>query len=260
MRTERTRAATRPRRMDEPARRRVYRRRRTAVVSLLLIVVVLFVYGVDHLAGGGGSRAAATSGSTTTAATTTTTTVPPTTTSTTGPGALPQTGAFPTTTSPIFSAGVAALWSGVSTGVVTNALPAFFPAQAYVQLKSIANAQGDYSDRLVTEFEADVAAAHQLLGPDAAAAKFIAVNVDSAYAHWVPSGVCDNDVGYFELPNSRVIYSINGQVSSFGIASMISWRGEWYIVHLGAILRSGSGGEVASPTTGPGSPVYSSTC
>jgi hypothetical protein len=155
---------------------------------------------------------------------------------------------------------MAALWSGVSTGVVQDALSGFFPEAAYVQLKTISNSQSDFTDRLVAEYEEDVTAAHQLLGPDAAAATFVGVDVDSAYAHWVPVGVCDNDVGYFEVPNSRVVYSINGQVSSFGIASMISWRGEWYVVHLGAILRSGSGGEVDDPQSGPGDPTYSSTC
>jgi len=199
-----------------------------------------------------------------TASTTTTTvpptTVPPTTTTTTGPGSLPQTGTLPTTTSPIFASNVAALWTGVSTGTVQNALAGFFPEAAYVQLKTLPNAQGDFTGRLVAEYEQDVEAAHQLLGPDAATATFVAVNVNAAYAHWVPAGVCDNDVGYFEVPNSRVVYSVDGQIRSFGIASMISWRGEWYIVHLGAILRSGSGGEVDDPQSGPGSPTYSSTC
>jgi hypothetical protein len=164
------------------------------------------------------------------------------------------------TTSPVFAANMAALWSGVSTGVVQDALPGFFPEGAYVQLKSIPGARSDFTGRLVTEYEADVAAAHRLLGPGAAAAKLVGVNVASSYGHWVPVGACYNDVGYFEVPNSRVVYSINGQVSSFGIASMISWRGEWYIVHLGAILRSGIGGEVADPRSGPGAPTYSSTC
>jgi hypothetical protein len=190
----------------------------------------------------------------------TTTTTPPPTTTTTQPGALPQTGALPASTDPTFTANMQALWNGVSTGTPQAALPAFFPEAAYVQLKAIANAQADFSGRLVIEYEEDVSAAHQLLGSDAEDARFVSVNVNVNYAHWVPPGVCYNSVGYFEVPNSRVVYSINGQVSSFGIASMISWRGEWYVVHLGAILRSGSGGEVDDPQSGSGSPTYSSTC
>jgi hypothetical protein len=244
------------------ARRRRYRRRRLGVGAAAVVVLALAVWTVTRVGSGGRSTAApaASHRTTTTVAPTTTTTVPPTTTSTTGPGSLPQTGAFPTTTSPVFTSNIAALWSAVSTGQVQQALPAFFPEGAYVQLKDIANAEGDYSDRLVVEYEADVTAAHQLLGADPAAATFVGVDADSAYGHWVPPGVCDNDVGYFELPDTRIVYSLDGQVHSFGIASMISWRGEWYVVHLGAILRSGAGGEVDSPQAGPGAPVYSSTC
>jgi hypothetical protein len=155
---------------------------------------------------------------------------------------------------------MAALWNGVSSGDTQSALPGFLPGPAYVQLKTVPSAQSDFTDRLVAEFEEDVSAAHQVLGSGSAVATLVGIDVDSAYAHWIPPGTCYNDVGYFEVPNSRVVYSVNGQVSSFGIASMISWRGEWYIVHLGAILRSGSGGEVDDPQPGPGSPTYSSTC
>ncbi len=191
---------------------------------------------------------------------TTTTTVSPPTTSTTDPGVLPQTGAFPSTSDPIFTAEMAALWHGVSTGAVQDALPAFFPEAAYVQLKAVPNAQGDFVVRLEAEYAQDLIAAHQLLGGAAATAELVRVDVNSAYAHWVPAGACYNDVGYFEVPNSRVVYSVNGQVSSFGIASMVSWRGGWYVIHLGAVLRSGGVGQVDDPQSGPGSPTYYPTC
>ena len=80
------------------------------------------------------------------------------------------------------------------------------------------------------------------------------------YGHWIPSGVCDNGVGYFEVANSRVVYQLDGQTRSFGIASMISWRGTWYVVHLGAILRGSAGGVVDEPTVGPGTSAPSRTC
>ena len=41
---------------------------------------------------------------------------------------------------------------------------------------------------------------------------------------------------------------------SIGIASLISWRGRWYVVHLGAVLRSGQAGVVDQPADGPGTP------
>jgi len=80
------------------------------------------------------------------------------------------------------------------------------------------------------------------------------------YAHWVPPGECENGVGYFEVANSRVVYTEDRVTRSFGIASLISWRGEWYVVHLGAILRSGSGGVVLDPGAGTGTSAPSTTC
>jgi hypothetical protein len=143
---------------------------------------------------------------------------------------------------------------------VATAMPAFFPEAAYLQLKTIGGVQSDFEDRLVGDYGLDIGAAHAQLGADAAQAQFVGVSVPSSYGHWVAPGVCDNDVGYFEVPNSRVVYQVDGQTRSFGIASMISWRGQWYVVHLGAILRSGSQGEVDDPETGPGSSAPSSTC
>jgi hypothetical protein len=186
-----------------------------------------------------------------------TSTVP---TSTTDVGSLPQTGTFPTAISPAFQAGMAALWQGVVAGSPDVARAAFFPESAYLQLKTIAGPGSDYSDRLLADFAADLGAAHALLGPDAGAASFVSVNVPEQYGHWVPPGVCDNRVGYYEVANSRVVYQEDGQVRSFGIASLISWRGEWYVVHLGAILRSTSQGIVEDPETGPGSSSDSTTC
>ena len=189
---------------------------------------------------------------TTTPTTTTTTTAPPTTTST-DPGTLPQTNQFPAAQTPQFQAEMSDLWQGVVTGSVTPALPAFFPQSAYVQLKTgIANPAGDWQSRLVADYGLDLAAAHALLGSDPAQATFLSVSVPEQYGHWIPPGVCANGIGYYEVANSRVLYQLDGQTRSFGIASLISWRGLWYVVHLGAILRSGSGGQVDEPALGPG--------
>jgi hypothetical protein len=152
------------------------------------------------------------------------------------------------------------LWQGIRENSVQTAMPAFFPQGAYVQLKSIGDPSGDYRGRLLTDYGLDIGAAHALLGTGVASAELVGVDVPATYAHWVPSGVCDNRVGYYEVPNSRIVYRENGQVRSFGIASMISWRGVWYVIHLGAILRPGSSGEVDDPEAGPGQPAYSGTC
>ncbi len=196
-----------------------------------------------------------------TATTATTAPAAATTTTTIDPGALPQTATFPALGTPQFAAEMAALWQGIVAGSVTPALPAFFPRSAYVQLKTgLGNPSGDWQNRLVADYALDIQAAHALLGPAPAQATFQSVSVPEQYGHWIPSGVCDNGVGYFEVANSRVVYQLDGQTRSFGIASMISWRGTWYVVHLGAILRGSAGGVVDEPTVGPGTSAPSRTC
>jgi hypothetical protein len=195
------------------------------------------------------------------ATTTTTTTLPPTTTTTTtDPGTLPQTMQFPSSGTPQFTAETTALWQGIVQDSVTPAMPAFFPQSAYVQLKTgIADPSGDWQNRLVADYALDIGAAHALLGPDPAQAMLVTVSVPEQYGHWISPGVCANGIGYYEVANSRVVYQLNGQTRSFGIASMISWRGVWYVVHLGAVLRSG-GGEVDEPAIGTGASAPSETC
>jgi hypothetical protein len=149
---------------------------------------------------------------------------------------------------------MAALWRGIQGNSYRAALPSFFPEGAYLQVKAIANPRADYLGRLIAGFRLDLAAAHALAGPQA---RLIRVDVPDAYVHWVPPGVCANRVGYYEVPNSRLVYRSRGRVGSFGIASMISWRGLWYVVHLGGITRSGI---VDDPTAGSGVPAPSSTC
>jgi hypothetical protein len=190
---------------------------------------------------------------------TTTTTLPPTTT-TTDPGLLPQTTAFPSTQTPQFENEMSDLFQAVVTDSAAMAQPAYFPESAYLQLKTIYNARSDYVNRLEGDFTLDIGTAHALLGSDANTAKLLEATVPSGFGHWVPPGVCDNSVGYYELPNARVVYQEDGQIRSFGIASMISWRGVWYVVHLGAILRSSDEGLVDDPSDGPGTSIPSSTC
>jgi hypothetical protein len=232
----------------------------------LVVATVLLVALVVWVAVPGGSRTATvvTSATSTTVASSavasTATTVPPTTTTTTDAGALPQTGAFPSSASPQFLAAMQALFTSIVAGTPATASGAFFPQGAYMQLKDIGGALYDYQHRLLGDFGDDVMAAHAELGAGAAGADLTSVQVPMQYAHWVPAGECENGVGYFEVANSRLVYTEDGVTRSFGIASLISWRGEWYLVHLGAILRPGGGGVVLDPEAGAGTSAPSTTC
>jgi hypothetical protein len=150
-----------------------------------------------------------------------------------------------------------ALWRAVVTDSVAAGRPAFFPEGAYVQVKAIPDARADFMSRLIGGYRLDIDAAHRLLEPAAQTAALLRVTVPASYAHWVDPGACYNRVGYWEVPNARVVYRQGGAVRSFGIASMISWRGLWYVVHFGSVLRSGV---VDDPATGPGLSAPSSTC
>jgi hypothetical protein len=176
------------------------------------------------------------------------------------PGSLPQTSAYPSARSAQFKALMASLWTGVVQGSVGPALGAFFPKGAYLQLKDIAGAASDWTNRLVRDYSLDVVAAHALLGQNASTARLLRVDVEPSYGHWIGPGVCDNGVGYYEMPGARVVYRDAATTHSFGIASMISWRGVWYVVHLGAVLRPADTGVVDEPGSGPGAPAYSGTC
>ena len=244
------------------------RRRSTLGAMGVLVVGGAAVWGWHVLATSGRLNVQATEAphrgghvvrATTTSTTTTTTTLPPTTT-TTDPGLLPQATAFPSTQTPQFENEMSDLFRAVVTDSAAMAQPAYFPESAYLQLKTIYNARSDYVNRLEGDFTLDIGAAHALLGSDANTAKLLEATVPSGFGHWVPPGVCDNSVGYYELPNARVVYQEDGQIRSFGIASMISWRGVWYVVHLGAILRSSDEGLVDDPSVGPGTSIPSSTC
>lgn len=149
---------------------------------------------------------------------------------------------------------MADLWLAVTTGQADFGLPAFFPLAAYQKLKDLYEPTEDWRGRLWADFTLDVAAAHRLLREDRGQAQFVRVIVPAAYAAWVSPGACANYTGYWHVPGARLVYRQDGQERSIGIASLISWRGDWYVVHFGAVLREAAAGLVDDPEPGPGVP------
>jgi hypothetical protein len=82
-------------------------------------------------------------------------------------------------------------------------------------------------------------AAHALLGAGAASARLLYVSIPPQWQRIAP-GVCDNRIGYWHAPGARLVYRVAGQRQSFGIASFISRRGQWYVVHLAPFDRPGT--------------------
>ncbi len=164
-----------------------------------------------------------------------------------GPGDLPQTAVLPSASAPAFEARMRALWQGIVAGNGGPAMPAFFPRSAYVQVKAISNPVADYRDRLLANFSADVRAAYDYLGRGGRAT-FVSVRVPHQWS-WIAPGGCYNRVGYWHAPGSRLVYRQGGRIRSFGVYSLISWRGEWYVVHLAGYDTPGT---VLDPASGAG--------
>jgi hypothetical protein len=158
--------------------------------------------------------------------------------------------ARPTTADPNFIARLQRYWEHVLAGQAGPADDFFFPRAAYLQLKELSYAGSDFDTRLYHDYKNDVMADHELVttgAPKGAAIKVLGVDVPEAAVRWVPPGVEVNSIGYWQVSYPRVRYSVNGQVRSYAISSMISWRGQWYVVHLGPNWRPGAGGWVCTP-------------
>lgn len=147
---------------------------------------------------------------------------------------LPQTDAFPSVESASFLGRIDLLWKGIVRDDPQVAERAFFPLVAYQQVKAIPNPAADFRSRLLGAYARDVHKYHQQLGADAAAARFVRIDVPTAKAKWMEPGSEGNKLGYDRVLDSTIVFVDGvGKEHTLGVKSMISWRGEWYVVHLG---------------------------
>ena len=153
----------------------------------------------------------------------------------TDPSLLPQTHDHPPASGAGLDARVAALWAGVVADDPEKAMPFFFPVGAYQQVKDVSDPASDWKHRLVAAYGRDVHALHARLGAEAARATFMGLDIPDAHVRWVDPGEEYNKLGYFRVFGSKLRYTVDGDARSFEVKSLISWRGEWYVVHLGAI-------------------------
>ena len=212
-------------------RRRSIRRRVGLAVGLVGVAAAGTAVALTRAPSGSPTPRAVRAAATTT---TTTTTLPPTTTTTVDPGTLPQTMDMPTTTDPQFQAGLAGFWQAIVTNDPTPAMPFFFPLSAYLQVKAISNPASDWLQRLVAAYQTDIRSLHTSLGAGAATAQLTGIDVPNT-AQWVLPGSEYNKLPYWRVYSAQVHYTVGSQAGAFTIASMISWRGRWYIVHLARI-------------------------
>jgi hypothetical protein len=146
---------------------------------------------------------------------------------------LPQTEARPSASDERFKRRMQRLADAVVSGEVEKARASFFPLVAYAQVKDVAKPERDYRFRLMANFERDVREYRKALGRDAEHAQLIGVEVPEARVEWLKPGKEGNRLGYFRVLRSRLRFRLpGGQERSLELTSLISWRGEWYVVHL----------------------------
>ena len=212
------------------------------VIAVSIVVAVIIAAGLVFMRPASSPRTVAGASETTlpappsteapTSTTTTSTSAAPATTSTTvDPGSLPQTHDKPSGADPAFVARMQLLVQSVASGDTSVALPAFFPQTAYDQVKAVANPTADWKYRLVSLFDQDITAMHRSFGSAASSVAFVGVDVPDATAQWVNPGAEYNRIGYWRVYNTRVRYMVGTKPGSFIVISLISWRGQWYVVH-----------------------------
>ncbi len=146
---------------------------------------------------------------------------------------LPQTEEQPSFDSPSFKRRVELLYEAIVKDEPQLATPAFFPLVAYEQVKAISQPARDHKFRLLAAFAKNIHEYHRQLGKNPADSKLLGMSPSTLAPRWMKPGTEGNQLGYFRLLRSRLkIADASGTERAFEITSMISWRGEWYVVHL----------------------------
>ena len=146
---------------------------------------------------------------------------------------LPQTEDKPSSSSPAFQKRAALLFEAIQKDDATIAAPAFFPKSAYATVKDIKNADKDWDARLFRLFKRDIHDYHKRLGKKPGDTQFVSVAADDTHMKWMAKGSEGNRVGYYRLFGTTLRYkNAKGKDAKLEVTSLISWRGEWFVVHL----------------------------
>ena len=151
------------------------------------------------------------------------------------PASLPQTHDLPHAQGASFEVRRQALWDAIVNDDPDRAMTFFFPLGAYQQVKDVTDPAADWKHRLVAAYRRDIHVLHTRLGADAGAAKLVALDVPESRARWVEPGEEWNKIGYYRVFGTKLRYSVGGDERAFDVKSLISWRGEWFVVHLSVI-------------------------
>ncbi len=146
---------------------------------------------------------------------------------------LPQTRELPSGESEFFRQLGPALFSAIIENDPNRVLPYFMPVEVYKQLKDSKNPPRDWRYRLHAQLKRDLERYHRRLGRDRKRASYEGLELKPADAAWLEPGREYNKLPYYRLFGSQLRYrDAKGTLRHLNLSALISWRGEWYIVHL----------------------------
>jgi hypothetical protein len=146
---------------------------------------------------------------------------------------LPQTEDEPTADSPVFQHNLGLLFRAIVNDDPEIARPFFFPVEAYKLVKAINEPESDWKHRLWKLFKRDVHRYHGKLGDDPQAASLVGFEPRSERKKWMKPHSEGNRLGYWRMTRNRLkLRDGGGKEHTVEITSLISWRGQWYVVHL----------------------------
>lgn len=185
-----------------------------------------------------------------------------TTTTTIDPGTLAWNSARPSAATapgtPLYAT-AEALFNAIVAGSTAQADRVFFPQRAFFKLKAFYDPNVYYLSDLLSGFNLDVAAYRRYLLASGTP-RFVGALDQASAVTWISPGGCFNKLGYWHIGGVRIEYAYATRLFSVAIFSMISWRGVWYVVHLGAFTHPTNTGAVGAPEPGPGYPWPAGGC
>ena len=146
---------------------------------------------------------------------------------------LAQTEERPRSDDSSFQKRVQLLCDAIVEGIPAKAHDAFFPLVAYSQVKAIADPERDYRLRLLAHFDRDILNYHRRISKRPGPLRCAGMTVPDNLARWMKPGSEYNRVAYFRVLRSRLNFTDAAENTiSLEVTSLISWRGQWYVVHL----------------------------
>jgi hypothetical protein len=146
---------------------------------------------------------------------------------------LPQLDDEPRDDSPVFQRRMALLFEAIVNDDAERARSVFFPVEAYEQVKAIEKPAADWKSRLWKNFVRDVHRYHDKLGERPEDARFVGFVPRTERKKWMKPNSEGNRLGYWRMTRNALEFrDAEGKERSLELTSVISWRGEWYVVHL----------------------------